>query len=205
MNVRAFIAILIVSPFLLALGGCGGGSGGGGGGAATVVGRAVDDGTQAALGGATVRIGNASAQTGNDGFFTVANAPTGDQMLTINAGGHDTFLLAVDLAGGQNNVGVCYVAPTLQVGRGAVTGRMLLAGGTGVNGGTVRSDGASAVSRSDGTGRFTLYNLPAGTTQVTFSDPTSGSSAWEYVTVQSARVTDMGQVFLSFGPPPPPL
>jgi hypothetical protein len=40
---------------------------------------------------------------------------------------------------------------------------------------------------------------------VTFADPASGQSAWRYVPVNAGRVSDVGQVRLSAGPPPPPL
>jgi hypothetical protein len=203
MTARALTAVLLAGLLGAAVTGCGGG---GGGGVATVTGRAIDDGTQGSLANATVRVGStASAQTGSDGRFTVNGAPTGTQMLTVAAGGHDTFHQPVTLSGGVNNVGLLYVAPTLNPGRGGVTGTLVLSNGDAVSGGQVQSGGASAVSRSDGTGRFTVYNVPAGSAQVSFYDPNTGASAWRFVTVPSGSVGDIGSVSLSFGPPPPPL
>lgn len=199
---RVFIVSVLASLMAVALTGCGGG----GGGTATVVGRVVDDGTLAGIANAIVRVGNrAEARTGADGRFTVNNAPVGDQMLVITAGGHDTLHLPVTLTDGQNNVGLCYMAPTLNPGRGAITGRLALANGTPVSGGIVQSGTASAVSRSDGTGRFTLYNVPAGSPQVSFYDANSGASAWRFIAVNPGETVDIGRVILSFGPPPPPL
>ena len=206
MNCRTLIAILLAGSFLSALAGCGGGTGGGG--VATVTGRVVDDGTQVGIANATARVGNtASAQTGGDGRFTISDAPTGSQMLTVTAAGHDSSNLPVTLTAGQNSVGLVYMAPTLNLGRGAITGRLVLASdGTAVSDGTVQSGSASAVSRSDGSGQFTLYNVPVGSVQVNFYDPNSRASTIRFnVPVSSGQTTDLHDVMLSFGPPPPPL
>jgi len=125
-------------------------------------------------------------------------------MLVITAAGHDTFHMPVKLVSGANSVGLCYLAPTLQPGRGAITGRVALSDGTPVGGATIRSGLASAVSRSDGTGRFTLYNVPAGSPQVNFYDANTGANAWRFVPVNAGQTVDIGQVILGFGPPPPP-
>jgi hypothetical protein len=202
MTARVLIAVLLVGLIAVAGAGCGGG---GEGGAAAVTGRVVDDGTQASLAGATVRVGStASAQTGSDGRFTISNAPTGTQTLVVTAGGHDTLRGSVALTSGTNSLGLLYLAPTLGAGRGAITGTLALSSGAAVGGGQVQSGSASAVSRSDGTGRFTLYNLTAGSAQVGFYDPNTGASASRSVTVPSGSVKDIGSVLLSSGPPGPP-
>jgi len=205
MNCRTLIALLVASSLLSALAGCGGG--GGGGGAATVTGRVVDDGSQQAVANATARVGSASALTSGNGRFTIDGAPTGSQMLTVTAAGHDSSNLPLTVSSGQNDVGTVYMAPTLNLGSGAVTGRLVLASDNSpVNGGTIQSATASAVSRSDGSGQFTLYNVPAGSVQINFYDPITTASTIRFnVTVSSGHTTNIGNVLLSFGPPPPPL
>ncbi|MBM3471773.1 MAG: carboxypeptidase-like regulatory domain-containing protein [Armatimonadetes bacterium] len=206
MTARVSIAVLLAGFLAATITGCGGS--GAGGGVATVTGRVVDDGTQAPVANATARVGNtASAQTGADGRFTINDAPTGNQMLSVTAGGHDSSNVPVTLSAGQNSVGTVYLAPTLNLGRGAVTGRLVLASNnSAVSGGIVQSGTISALSRADGSGRFTLYNVPAGSAQVNFYDPSTTAGTIRFnVPVSSGQTTDLGNVLLSFGPPPPPL
>jgi len=203
MNLRTLVAMLVFGALLLTLMGCGGN--GGGGGTATVIGMVRDDASMQTLANATVRISDrASTQTGPDGRFTVVNAPTGSQTLTITAAGHDTFHGAVQLVDGTNSLGTCYVAPVTKPGCGGLTGTLVLPSGDTVDGGTVRSGPVSAVSRSDGSGRFTLYNVPAGSAQVTFYDPGTSANTTKWYTVRAGGITDVGDVLLEFQPPPPP-
>lgn len=205
MNGRTLTAILVGCACLLAPLGCGGG--GGGGALAVIIGRVVDDGSQEPIANATATVGSASALTGSNGRFTINGAPTGSQMLTITAAGHDSSNLPLTVSSGQNDVGTIYMAPTLNLGCGAVTGRLLLASDNSpISGGTIQSATASAVSRSDGSGRFTLYNVPAGSVQINFYDPVTTASTIRFnVTVSSGHTTNIGDVLVSFGPPPPPL
>jgi hypothetical protein len=205
MTARALITVLLAGLLAIATAGCGGGTGGGG--VAVVTGRVIDDGTQAPIANATASVGTARAQTGADGRFTINDAPTGSQMLTVTAGGHDSSHLPMVLSSGQNTAGTVYLAPTLNPGRGAVAGKMVLASdGSAVNSGIVQSGSASALSRADGSGLFTLYNVPAGSVQVNFYDPGSSASTIRFnIPVSSGQTTNLGNVLLSFGPPPPPL
>jgi len=203
MALRITIAALLLGSLTLCLAGCGGG--GGGNAVATVTGRVVDDGSLDGIASATVRVGDADRDTtGADGRFSVFGAPTGSQTLTITAAGYSTYTDGVWLIEGTNALGTLYVPPTLQAGTGAITGTLFLSDGTAVGGGTAQTATASAVTRSDGTGRFTIYNVPAGTPQVNFSDPVSGETAWAYVTVTAGATANVGKVTLSSGPPAPP-
>lgn len=203
MKLRVTAALLVVGMLLVGMAGCGGSSNP----TATVLGLIVDDGTLVALAGAVAGIGNAfSPATAGDGRFTLGGAPTGAQTLVIAAPGHQALNLAVNLQAGDNDLGLVYVAPTLNAGNGIIRGRCQTAGALPIAGATIKSGTATARSRADGTGAFSLYNVPFGFAQVTFQDPATGSSAWRTVELTASNwdVT-IGTVSLSFGPPPPPL
>lgn len=70
---RLLVAAMLLSAVLI--NGCGSGSAG------TVTGRVVDD-LGNLLGGVTVSVGTASAQTSGNGTYTVVGAPLGSQALT---------------------------------------------------------------------------------------------------------------------------
>ncbi|MBM3499294.1 MAG: carboxypeptidase-like regulatory domain-containing protein [Armatimonadetes bacterium] len=202
MALRVGVAVALCGALGLGLAGCGGG---GEAALALVTGQVVDDGSLQGIANATVRIGAARDDTAADGTFIINDAPTGTQTLSITAAGHEAYQQGVSLAGGTNTLGLLYLPPTLAAGTGAITGTLVLSNGSRVEDGVVRSGAVSARSRSDGTGRFTLYSVPPGTPQVTFIDPVSGESAWRYITVTAGGLADVGQVRLSSGPPPPPL
>ncbi len=206
MDSRVAVLLASLGSAALIVAGCGGGAGDGGG--ATVVGQAVDDGTLQLLTGAVAEVGGkTSGATAANGVFTIAGAPTGTQTLTVTAPGHQRSQQTVVLSKGQNDVGLVYLPPNLDPGKGAVTGTVVLAGSNApVGGAVIRCGTAMALSRSDGTGRFALYNAPVGTVQATFTDPSSGASTWRYITVTAAATpVEIGTVTLSFGPPPPPI
>lgn len=208
MNARIVLSLVALGSIATIAVGCGGGDGGGGGGAATITGQAVDDGSLQPVRNAVAEVGGkTSAPTAANGVFTIAGVPTGTQTVRVTAPGHDPVQRSTTLTGGSNDVGIYYLPPQADPGKGAITGRVVSAAGNTPLGGAIISSGqAQAVSRSDGTGRFTLYNIPAGMVQVTFSDPASGVGTWRYVTISAGSTpTDIGTVALSFGPPPPPL
>ncbi|MGQ9731034.1 MAG: carboxypeptidase regulatory-like domain-containing protein [Candidatus Zipacnadales bacterium] len=204
MNGRSATTAMLTAIIALSVAGCGGG--GGNGGTANVTGRVVDDGTLKGI-VAIVRIATKTGvQTGADGRFSIAGLPTGTQTMTVTAEGYETYQETVTLVNGDNALGDIYIPPTLRPGRGAITGRVTLASGTAVSGAQIQAGSAIGVSRSDGTGRFHVYNVPAGTIQVSFYDPGTGASAWKWVTISPGLPpADMGTVALSFGPPPPPI
>lgn len=207
MDSRITVLLLALGSAALIVAGCGGGEGDGGGGA-TVIGQAVDDGTLQLLVAAVAEVGGkASGPTAANGVFTIAGVPTGTQTLSVTAPGHQRARQTVVLSRGQNDVGPVYLPPTLDPGKGAVTGTVVLAGSNApVAGAVIRCGTAVAFSRSDGTGRFTLYNAPTGTVQATFTDPSSGAGTWRFITVVAAAApVEIGTVILSFGPPPPPI
>jgi Carboxypeptidase regulatory-like domain len=211
MTMRSSLAVLLVvlAAAGLGLAGCGGsgdGGGGGGGGEAIVTGTAVDDGTLARLEGAVAQSGSArSAPTGADGVFRISGLSTGTRQIEVSASGYAAASVTVTLRSGTNNVGFVYVPPALRSGRGAITGIMVRSGTyEPVSGGTIQVGDATARSRSDGSGKFTIYNVPAGNVQVSFLDTQSGSNAWRYVDVRDGQITNVGTVVLSIGPPPPP-
>jgi hypothetical protein len=208
MNARIVLLLVATASIATIAVGCGGGDGGGGGGAATITGQAVDDGSLQPVRNAVAEVGGkTSASTAANGVFTIAGVPTGTQTVRVTAPGHDPVQRSATLTGGSNDVGIYYLPPQVDAGKGVITGRVVSASGNTPLGGAIISSGqATAVSRSDGTGRFSLYNVATGTVQVTFSDPASGAGTWQYVTVQAGSTpTDIGTVVLSFGPPPPPL
>ncbi len=196
--------LLLVGALAIALSGCGSN---GGGGNATVLGTAVDDGTIVQLLNAVAQVGGQSSPpTGADGAFAVTGAPTGAQAVTVNAPNHVTTSETVALESGTNSIGLFYVPPILAQGTGAVTGIMVLAGSMApVNGGNVQSGQILAKSRSDGSGRFTIYGLPAGLqVYLTFFDPATNASASTHADVVAGQVTSIPTVSLTVGPPPPP-
>jgi len=200
------VSVLLVGALALAIAGCGANSGGDGG-SATVVGTAVDDGTIVQLLNAVAQVGGQSSPpTGADGAFVVTGAPTGAQAITVTAPNHVTTSETVALQSGTNSVGLFYVPPILAPGTGAVTGIMVLAGSmAAVNGGNVQSGQILAKSRSDGSGRFTIYGIPAGLqVYLTFFDPATNASASTHADVVAGQVTSIPTVSLSVGPPPPP-
>jgi hypothetical protein len=210
MNARSALLLVTLGSVLAIAAGCGGGDGGGGGGggAATLTGQAVDDGSQQPLRNAVAQVGaRTSDPTTANGVFMIAGVPTGAQTLTVTAAGHQAAQRSVALVKGANDVGIWYLPPQMDAGKGAITGRVVLASGnTPVGGAVIQSGQAMAVSRSDGTGRFTLYNIPAGMAQITFSDAASGAGTWRYLNVSAGSTpADIGTVTLSFGPPPPPI
>lgn len=207
MNARtAVLMVSLVGIMGLAVG-CGGGNGGGGGGgAATLTGQALDDGSLQALGNAVAQVGSKTSNpTVANGVFTIAGVPTGTQVVTVTAPGHESVQRSVVLTKGANDVGIWYLPAQVASGKGAITGRVFL-GSSPVGGAVISSGQVSAVSRSDGSGRFTLYNIPAGVAQITFSDAASGAGTWRNITVTAGPTpADIGTVTLSYGPPPPPI
>jgi hypothetical protein len=172
----------------------------------TVIGFAVHDGTLDFVTGAVASIGGAqSTATGASGQFVVNDAPRGAQTLIVNAPVYERTARNVNVQGPQMDVGYCYLAPTLTPGRGAVTGTVQY-GASGVAGATIQGGGAWARSRADGSGRFTLYDVPVGQVQITAYDSASGASGWRMVSTQAGLpAVDIGSITLSTGPPPPPL
>ena len=207
MNARSALLLVILGSLMTIAVGCGGGDGGGGG-SATLTGQAVGDGSLQALRNAVARVGaKTSDPTAANGVFTIAGVPIGTQVVTVTAPGHQPVQRSVALTKGANDVGIWHLPPQVDAGKGVITGRVVLASGNTPVGGAVISSGqAMAVSRSDGTGRFTLYNVATGTVQVTFSDPETGAGTWRFVTINAGSTPeDIGTVALSFGPPPPPI
>jgi hypothetical protein len=206
MDSRFTLALAGAVALLVLAAGCGGDGGGDGG--ATVTGQAIDDGRLEAGAGAVARVGGkTSAPTAANGIFTIAGTAAGPQTLTVTAPGHQSSQRSVTLSRGANDVGVFYLPPNPQAGRGAITGTVVLAGSnTPVGGAVIRSGTTMGLSRSDGTGRFTLYNIGTGMVQVTFTDPATGAGSWRYVSVDAGGdPADVGTVALSMGPPPPPI
>jgi hypothetical protein len=155
--------------------------------------------------GATVTAGSVTTTTGTTGQFTLTGVGQGAQTLTVTAAGHERVDVPLNVVGGQNQAGTVYLPPTRNGGRGHITGTVALASGAAVDGANVGGGGSTAKTRSDGTGRFTLYNVNVGAVQVTAQDPSTGATAWHPGTVAAGQILNIGTLFLSFGPPPPPI
>jgi hypothetical protein len=167
-----------------------------------VAGVVRDAGSKVAVVAATVQVGSKSVFTGADGTFRLEDVATGSQVLSAAAANYRTTTVTVSLAPGLNNVGSIFLSPTLQPGRGAVTG-VARASGAPVAGATAAIAGLIAVTGSDGV--FTIYNIPAGSYTLTLTSADGSSQATRSpVVVRAGDTTDVGAIELGAGPPPPP-
>lgn len=194
-------AALVVALTSLTLSGCGGG--GGATGPASATGIIVADGTFTPIAGATVKIDGQTGTTDESGAFNIANLPSGEQSITVTVSGGEfqTYSSTVALLPTANDLGTIYVSPVTQASNGAVRGRVLDQNAQAVSGATIQLGLITSQSRSDGT--FTVYNVPPAsyTVVVTYGDLAASVPG---VQVQAGQTTDVGDVTLSAGPPPPP-
>jgi len=194
-------AALVVSLAALTLSGCGGG--GGTTGPASATGIIVADGTFTPIAGATVKIDGQTGTTDESGAFNLTNLASGEQPITVTVSGgqFQTYSSTVALLATANDLGTIYISPVTQASNGAVRGRVLDQNSQPVSGANIQLGLITSQSRADGT--FMVYNVPPAsyTMVVTYGDLTASVPD---VQVQAGQTTDVGDVALSAGPPPPP-
>jgi hypothetical protein len=78
---------------------------------ASLRGRALSQATGLAIGGATISVGDRSAVSAADGWFTVGQLPIGSFEAQLSATGYATLGFSGSLAGGVNNVGELRMRP----------------------------------------------------------------------------------------------
>jgi hypothetical protein len=196
----ALVPLVLITAGLLS--GCGGGSGDGGVSPYSVSGVVKDAALLSAISGATVSAQTLITSTAGNGSFLLSNLTQSPVPLTIHASGHQDLVTAVTATSNPLNLGTLYLAPTHTLGRGDVTGRVLL-GALSAVGVSVFSGLAQATS--DENGQFRLYNLPAGAQTLTLASLDRIYMAQKAVTVVADSTVSAGNVYLSNGPPPPPL
>ena len=119
----------------------------------------------AVIDGASVRIGSATATTGADGRFQLANLPVGSATIVTSAPGFDPRSESVSLNAGANAHDVVLTPqPTA-----TVSGVVRAATGAVIEGASVKIGSATATTGADG--RFALENLPAGSATIFTSAP----------------------------------
>ena len=136
-----------------------------GGGTTGEVNGSVTNTSGAPLQGVTVSSGKASATTAVDGTYTLNNVDAGTATVTATLSGYQTASEAITVTAGLNNqAAALQLAP---VNPGNASGMVTDANGNPIQGANVSAGGLSAVT--DGTGAYSLNNLPAGTTTLTAS------------------------------------
>ncbi|HYH00642.1 MAG TPA: carboxypeptidase regulatory-like domain-containing protein [Terriglobales bacterium] len=118
----------------------------------------VTNSSGAALGGATVTAGGASATTFSNGTYNLTNVPSGTVTLSASLAGYQNASRSVTVATGATTS-----APTLAlapINPGAVTGTVKNSAAAAISGATVTAAGQS--TKTSSLGSYTLANLPAG-------------------------------------------
>ncbi len=193
------MALLLLTAGLM-MGGCGS-SGPGPGVENTVSGLVRDSANRdAAVPGATVVIGGASATTAADGTFVIQKASLGATTATVTAPGQGAQTLGFQPAVGIGTLNGLIL--TLNIGQ--IRGKVLLANQP-VAGAIVTEEntGFSVTTNSDGT--FLLDSIPAGATSIIAVAPTA--TATKILTVVNG-LNDVGNIALvvdtNTNPPGPP-
>ena len=115
------------------------------------------------IGGASVKVGSATAATGADGRFALQNLPVGVATIVTTAAGFDPRSESVTLSAGSNTHDVT-LTPTPTA---SVSGTVSATGGAPIAGASVKLGSANATAGPDG--KFELQNLPVGTATMTTS------------------------------------
>ncbi len=193
-------AAALLAAGLITGGGCGGGGGGTTpSGPATIQGTVVDDGTLQPVAGATVSVGTVSTQTADDGTWQL-ELQAGERTVVVAAEGYDQLQTEVTVQEGENQIGTSYLQPTVDAGRGVVSGSV----GNGGNaaGARIFSGTATATSRPDGT--FMIYNLPEGSQTLTAVSADGEAAGYVLVDVEPDTTTWDVTIDLNIAPPTPP-
>jgi thermitase len=151
----------------------------------TISGKVTDASTGAAIAGATISDGSATAVSDSIGLYTLANVAAGSYTVTAAAAGYTNSSQSVSLTSGQSataNLALNKVATA-----GAILGTVTdSATGAAITGATVTNGSTSATT--DAAGSYTLAGVPAGSYTVTAS---AGGylSASQAVSVTSGQTT----------------
>ncbi len=138
--------------------------------AGTVTGTVIDASTNQPLSGATVVVGQTSAETSDAGEFTISNVDSGSQVMSVGLGGYVTSTSTINVtAGSITNVSAIPLSsnPTAGIIKGTVTDGVT---GQPLSGASVTVTGSYSGSMVTGTdGGFTISNVTPGTITITAS------------------------------------
>jgi hypothetical protein len=149
----------------------------------SLAGTVTDALTGQAILGASISYGGGNALTNNIGSYSLLNVPAGTSNLIATAGGYNQYSASVTVTANQTNT--TNIALTSQ--QGAISGTVTDAvTNAAISGATVSYAGGS--STTDGTGKFLLSGVPAGSQSLTVS-ATGYSSATQSVSVSAGTTT----------------
>jgi acid phosphatase len=133
----------------------------------TITGRITNASTGAALSGATVSYGAGSTATDSGGNYTLSNVAPGTVTVTASMTGFTSRTASVTVTSGGTSTQNFALTPSNNPA-GTITGRVTnSATSAALAGATVTYGGGSATT--DGSGNYTLSNVPAGNVGVTAS------------------------------------
>ncbi|WP_256762422.1 carboxypeptidase regulatory-like domain-containing protein [Cohnella sp. WQ 127256] len=116
--------------------------------------------------GANVVIGGTSVVTDSQGQYTLINVPAGSQTINVSKAGYHNGTANVTVTAGQNVNASDIVLAAVQT-TGSVTGAVFGPGNSPISGASVSIDSISTVT--DGTGQYTLSDVPAGSQTINVS------------------------------------
>ena len=167
----------------------------------SIAGTVRDAASATPLSGAMVSDGTRTALTDASGAYTIASVPVGSYTVTASADGYSSASATVAVVSGTTSAANFAVAQVAPPTAGSISGMVSdAADGMPLSGAAV-SDG-TRTALTDGSGRYTIADVPPGSYTVTAS-ATGYSSASATVTVVSGE-TSVADFSLTKVPPPPP-
>lgn len=141
-----------------------GGGGNGGGGTGTVAGVVTVDGTTTEISGVSVEVGGQSYTTGEDGRFSIASVPTGNQTLTASKSDFEPYSVSVWVT--ENQTTVHDVAMVASIPTATVDGQVRDVR-TSASLPGVEVSVAGLTDTTDANGNYQLTSVPQGEQQIT--------------------------------------
>jgi uncharacterized membrane protein len=157
----------------------------------TIRGTVVSDADGKAIEGATVQLGDRSAQTDANGEFTIENVDPDQATLHVSATGYESEDDTVTVAVGLNSVNTIRLTPTPApppAETGTLTGTVTSSAGGPVAGATVKV--GSQTTTTDDQGKFTLNGVPTGAADVEVTKP-GFQSGEVHVTINANATTNV--------------
>jgi hypothetical protein len=131
----------------------------------TISGTVVDAVTTAGIAGASVGADTGQATTTDgSGHYSLGNVPTGTRTVTASASGYASQSAGVSVNDGQNTTQNFLLTPTT----GNISGVVTDASGSAIPSASVSTDTGQATT-TNGSGNYSLSNVPTGTRTVTAS------------------------------------